>query len=126
MKIIDFKKKGNVVRFYLGNDNLKDWYGDDWNDVSYEHNAGNVYSEFIKGTKDIVFPFDDLVLEPSDTYEAESGYCKNDMVDRRIPCIIVVPGKLATNSYHEDFGYWVGSDKIKKFYFGDKMEPDEK
>ena len=85
MKIIDFKKKGNVVRFYLGeetpdwgwtrsdytrNGTTPDWlkpsdryYGDDWDDRPYEHNAGQVYEEFIKGYKDVAFDFDDLVLE---------------------------------------------------------------
>ena len=78
MKIIDFEKKGNVVRFYLGeqtenwgwtNPEYKDYtgktptwlkpsdryYGDDWDDKPYEHNAGTVYGEFIKGYKDIAF-----------------------------------------------------------------------
>ena len=30
MKIIDFEKKGNVVRFYVGSDNLENYYGDDF------------------------------------------------------------------------------------------------
>ena len=30
MKIIDFDEKGNVVRFYLGDDNCEDYWGDDW------------------------------------------------------------------------------------------------
>ena len=78
MKIIDFEKKGNIVRFYLG-EKTEDWgwtnpeykdytgetpswlkpkdtyYGDDWDDAPYEHNAGQVYEEFIKGQKDIAF-----------------------------------------------------------------------
>ena len=29
MKIIDFDKKGNIVRFYLGIDSIENWYGDD-------------------------------------------------------------------------------------------------
>ena len=44
MKIIDFECTGNVVRFYLGKDNEKDYHGDDWNDTPYECNAGTVYS----------------------------------------------------------------------------------
>jgi hypothetical protein len=64
MQIIDFKRKGNVVRFYLGDATVHYW-GDDWNDRPYEHNAGQVYEEFIKGYKDIAFDFDDLVLEPA-------------------------------------------------------------
>lgn len=41
MQIIDMEKKGNVVRFYLG-ENGKQW-GDDWNDAPYDCNAGTVY-----------------------------------------------------------------------------------
>ena len=29
MKIIKKKKKGNIVRFYLGIDSIENWYGDD-------------------------------------------------------------------------------------------------
>ena len=39
MKIIGWDRKGNVVRFALGDDNLEYWSGDDWNDSPYEHNA---------------------------------------------------------------------------------------
>ncbi len=143
MKIIDFEKKGNVVRFYLGekteewgwtrpdyihNGKTPDWlkpsdtyYGDDWNDYPYEHNAGTVYSEFIKGYKDIAFDFDDLVLEPCDG-EYNSPWCKDDMRDRRVPCIIVVPKLAVEHSWNTDFKYWVDDDCVKKYYFGDELE----
>ena len=39
MKIIGWERKGNVVKFVLGDIHLKDWGGDDWNDAPYEHNA---------------------------------------------------------------------------------------
>ena len=29
MNIIYFERKGNLVRFYLGDDDLAEWYGDD-------------------------------------------------------------------------------------------------
>lgn len=148
MQIIDFEKKGNVVRFYLGEkskdwgwtnseykqktkDGLKtpDWlkpsdtyHGDDWDDYPYEHNAGTVYNEFIKGYKDIAFDFDDLVLEPCDSYnDGNSRWCKNDMRDRKVPCIIVVPKELAKGSWNSDFDFWIGCDAIRKFYFGDDL-----
>lgn len=125
MKIIDFAKKGNVVRFYLGEDSLKEWWGDDWNDRPYEHNAGSVYSEYVSAKKDIAFPFDDLVLEPCDG-EVNSPYSKDDMIERHVPCIIVVPAKVAEEEYWmEDFKYWVGDDRIKKYYFGDRMDIGE-
>lgn len=123
MKIIDFARKGNVVRFFLGADDLKDWHGDDWNDTPYEHNAGEVYDEFVSGHIDIAFAFDKLVLEPCDgTYN--SDYCKDDMKARKVPCLIVVPAELAQDSWYGDFAHWVGADGVLKFYFGDRMEEE--
>ena len=144
MQIIDFEKKGNVVRFYLG-EKTKDWgwenkdfkdskgetpdwlepcdtyYGDDWDDAPYEHNAGRVYDEFIKGHKDIAFDFDDLVLEPCDG-EDNSSWSKEDMREREVPCIIVVPKELIKDMYFSsDFNRWVGNDKVKKYYMGDEI-----
>lgn len=122
MKIIDFERKGNVVRFYLGKDSLQDWYGDDWNDCPYEHNAGTVYDEYVAGHVDIAFPFDDLVLEPSCGYHPNSEYCKDDMKARRVPCIIVVPGRLADGGWDDNFDRWAGADGIRRFHFGDRMK----
>ena len=121
MQIIDIQKKGNVVRFILG-ENGEQW-GDDWDDVPYEHNAGDVYGQYVKVTKDIAFPFDDLVLEPCDGVNC-SRYCKQDMIKRKVPCLIVVPGELYKEDFfiHESFNHWVGADGIKKYYFGDEME----
>ena len=142
MKIIDFKKKGNVVRFYLGeetpewgwtkpdytrNGKTPDWlkpsdryYGDDWDDRPYEHNAGQVYEEFIKDYKDVAFDFDDLVLEPADgAWNCNSRWCKDDMVARKVPCIIAVPKEVHQDSWDDAFDTWSGADGIKKYYFGD-------
>ena len=126
MKIIDYARKGNVVRFILGKDDLKDWHGDDWNDYPYECNAGTVYEEFISGHRDIAFPFDALVLEPCDGVgcRSGSGYCKNDMKARKVPCIIVVPADIDDDSWDSSFAYWVGADGVQRYYFGDKMEPE--
>lgn len=123
MKIIDFEKKGNVVRFYLGEDTLTEWYGDDWDDRPYEHNAGPVYEEYVSATRDLAFDFDDLVLEPSEDWHnsGNSEWCKDDMVAKKVPCIIVVPKEL--QDYNDNFNHYVGMRGITKFYFGDTMEP---
>ena len=122
MQIIDFKRKGNVVRFYLGDATVPYW-GDDWDDRPYEHNAGQVYEEFIKGYKDIAFDFDDLVLEPCcGAWNSNSRWSKEDMVVRKTPCIIAVPKEIYKNSWEDSFDFWVGCDGIKKFYFGDVLE----
>ena len=119
MKIIDFRKKGQTVRFYLGNSDV--YYGDDWDDYPYEHNAGEVYDEFIEGYTDVTFPFDDMVLEPADG-DFNSNFCKYDMKARKVPCIIVVPQEQV--DWYDQFTHYVGMDGIKKFYFGDEMEAE--
>ena len=87
-KVIDFNKLGNVVRFYLGDKDLDNFYGDDWDDTPYEHNAGLVYDRFIKGYVDVAWDLDYVVCEPCDgTWN--SGYCKNDFKKQNIPVIVV-------------------------------------
>lgn len=120
MKIIDFERKGNLVRFYLGADELEDWYGDDWDDAPYEHNAGRVYDEYVAGHRDMKVPFDYTVMEPCDG-QVNSHWCKQDMIARVVPCIIIVPDKL--KGYNNDFNDYVGAAEVKRIYFGDKLEP---
>lgn len=128
MKIIDFERRGNLVRFYLGTDDCVDYWGDDWNDAPYECNAGTVYDQYVKGVIDMVFPFNALVLEPCDnyyyTYSAE--YSKEDMKNRTVPCLIVVPEEIRANSWKDRFKDWVGADGVIKFYFGDTPDPNAK
>ncbi|TET08092.1 MAG: hypothetical protein E3J83_04250 [Candidatus Atribacteria bacterium] len=80
-EIIDFEKKGNVIRFYLGK-NGKQW-GDDWDDIPYEHNAGKVYDEYIKGYCDIAVDFDYEILDAADGFN-NSPFSKEMMRDRKI------------------------------------------
>ena len=119
MKIIDFDKKGNVVRFFLGRDDLTEWHGDDWCDTPYEHNAGPVYDNYISGYVDIAFDYECLVLEPQDDWynQGNSRWCKKDMVERRIPCVIIVPPSEKT--FDDDFGSYVGNANVIRCYFGD-------
>lgn len=123
MKIIDFDKKGNVVRFYFGDDSLTDYWGDDWNDRPYECNAGTVYEEFVKGYVDVAFDFDSLVLEPENDWRnhGNSQWCKDDMRERKVPCIIVVPKELLEDTWEDGFNYWVAADRVRKIYFNDPI-----
>lgn len=131
MKIIDFSRKGNLVRFFLGADDCMDYTGDDWNDAPYDCNAEIVDSEYITGYRDMAFPFDALVLEPCNGF-LNTPYSKDDMKYRTVPCIVVVPEYLLNSpfSYEFDqgiFSYYAVSNNpdIKKFYFGDHMEPKQ-
>lgn len=114
-KIIDFRKKGNVVRFYLGRDDLEDWGGDDWNDSPYQYNAGEVYLEYISSYMDVVFPFNWQVLEPADSYDGLE-WCKNDMKDKAVPCIVAHPDP---GWLQGTFSGVLADQRAYKFYFGD-------
>lgn len=130
MKIIDFGKKGNVVRFYLGADDCNDYYGDDWDDTPYEHNAGPVYDEFVEDYVDVVFPFGWSVMEPQDDwhYRGNSPYCKDDMKERMCPCVIAVKPELANDAWDDSYSCWATADNhgVVKYFFGDHMEAPEK
>ena len=88
MKIIDFDHYGNVIRLYLGADDCEDYWGDDWNDAPYEHNAGRVYQEYIKGYVEFAFPLKCDVCEACDGY-FNSPFSKEDMINRKIPCLTI-------------------------------------
>lgn len=130
--IIDFERKGNLVRFFLGDD--PKYWGDDWDDRPYEHNAGQVYDEFIKSYIDIKFQFDAAVLEACDDwhYSGNSDFSKEDMKKRRCPCLIVLPPSIAVSyttsgiKYFNDYTYseFLGSDdkSVLKIYFGDTVK----
>ena len=142
MKIIDFKKKGNVIRFLLGEKEFKwgwtnfrltdartvlmpskRYYGDDWNDISYEDNAGEVYHQFVKAAMDIYIPYDYLVLEPADS-ETRSGICKDDLAAKKYPCILIIPKELTEDNYSTDYKYWAtrADKEIIKVFFEDSIE----
>lgn len=89
MFLIDFEKKGNVIRLYFGEDDQ--YWGDDWDDTPYEHNAGQVYDEFVKCYIDYAFPYTYFVTEPADDYgyRGNSPYSKQSMKDERCPCLII-------------------------------------
>lgn len=106
-QVIDVETKGNVIRFYIG-ENGKQW-GDDWNDAPYEHNAGVVYSEFVDRTFDVAIPFDLYVSEPS-TNQLNSEWCKQDMIERKVHCLLIESAE------------WGGTELLK-IYFGDAI-PD--
>lgn len=121
MQIIDVERKGNLVRFFLG-ENGEQW-GDDWDDAPYDCNAETVYSEYVKEIKDVAFPFESIVLEPCDGV-TNCQYSKQDMIKRIVPCLVVVPDELHKEDYFmsDDFNRWVGADGVLRYYFGDEME----
>lgn len=129
MKIIDFEKKGNTIRFALANRDSEYW-GDDWDDSPYEDNAGPVYDRFVDGYADFGFDFSVSVLEPSQTHDEH--YSKQDMKEKKIPCLIIASKRSLTYSglpewEWDDFSSCLNSDipNVVKIYFGDSIRKVE-
>lgn len=125
LKIIDFEKKGNMVKFYLGSSDCKTYWGDDWDDRPYEHNAGKVYDEFIAGYIVKAFDFDAIVMEPCDG-EFNSPWCKDDMKARKVPCICVLPKKYQSEyTWYSRFTEISNDANTIKFFFGDEIDEEK-
>lgn len=123
MKVIDFEKKGNLVRFYLGQDDDSDYWGDDWDDSPYECNAGSVYDRYIFGYIDVLYPFDYSVKEPCEGWHNGSSYemSKEGMKEEACPCIAAGPdGEYGEEDY---FGLLSMKDSAK-IYFNDTVTLD--
>lgn len=159
MRLIDVGFKGNAVRLYLGEKTEEygwtnadyisgnvlppydTFYGDDWDDVPYEHNAGPVYPWFVKGTKDILFPYDAVILEPCDG-KLNSGHSMESIMVTHTPRFIAIfpdaVQKLADAGYDEwqfltDFNeamtivsIWEAANNqklhIEYYYLGDEVK----
>lgn len=120
MKIIDFDVKGNVIRFYLGDDNCYDYWGDDWDDVPYEHNAGIVYDKYWKEIAEIYVDFSLQVFTPENDwhYDGSSPFSKEDFKKQNAPCVII-----AYNcDYNDCYSKCAMSKNVIKFWFNDKLE----
>lgn len=133
MKIIDFELLGNVVKFYLGKDDLQNFCGDDWDDAPYDCNAGDMYNKFVSGVREIAFPSNWVLLEPKDDYwhGKYCPWCKDDFVARKTPCVIAVRIKEGNYRYEVEghFSVYAAADdpnNVVKFYIGDKMESSDK
>lgn len=102
LKVIDWDAKGNVFRFYLGTSD--DYWGDDWDDVPYEHNAGTVYAKYIEHIVDIAFPYSLDLYEANYDY-INSPYSKEMFKLQGIPFLNVI---LQSKS-------WGGKDMKNKY-----------
>jgi hypothetical protein len=115
-KIIDWQRKGNTIRFYMGNENLRTWTGDDFNDAPYEYNAETVYDKYVDGILNCSFDFDDDVYEPADI-PGGSWYSKDDLIARKAPILVVSPHEL----HNHDFNQALADEKTLKVYMGDRI-----
>lgn len=118
-KILDFECFGNIVKLYLG-ETVNGIYGDDWNDIPYEHNAGTVYDKFYTDTVEIAFPLSTQVYEPCFGYD-NSPYCKKDFLFRKVPFLLF--GQLEESWRYHDFDELLENvPTLHKLYIGDDWE----
>lgn len=118
LRILDVELKGNLVRLYLGAATLADWWGDDWDDAPYEHNAGVVGPEYVSHVLDVAYPFDAHVVEPC-SGTLNSPWSKADMQQRRVAMFAVVPPKEA----EWGLDYWdaaTANAATTRIYMGDQ------
>lgn len=128
LKIIDcsvVEEDGEfVVKFYLGREDLEDWYGDDWNDNGC---PDEVYDKFVEDEKEINFSNKkgEYPIFPFDLYELEEHINKDMMKDKLIPLLVI-----CFNVKEEDPpSYWSGLHYYKDkmvIFMGDKWEEIEK
>ncbi len=112
MKIIDFHRKGNLVRFSMGRDDCNDYDRICWGNRPYDKYI-DVYSKCEIGYVDICFPFNYSVAEPSYS-DGSRSWSKYDMKHGIVPCIVAVPDSDIT-----DFITCLCAARAEKIYFND-------
>lgn len=89
--LVDVDSCGNNVCLYFGTDKqCKESWGDDWNDIPAEHNAGSVYSEYVDHS--VAYDVDTkyAVADPMSGYFwTNSPYSRQDYKRRKVPALVV-------------------------------------
>lgn len=119
MKIIGWKRKGNVIRFALGEDNLEYWSGDDWDDSPYEHNTCTIPLFSTEYYVDVAFNYDVSVMEAKDDYHynGNSPFCMNDFKERKVP-ILIIDASGEERYYSE----CINKENVNKVFMGDNLK----
>lgn len=119
MKIIGWNRKGNVIQFALGNDNLGYWDGDDWDAAPYEHNASTTPLCGTELYADIAFCYSVSVLEARDDYHYNNGspFRMNDFKERKVPILII--DMAGEERYYSEC---LDKENVCKIFMGDNFE----
>lgn len=127
MKVLDFERFGNVVSLFFGAIDLESWWGDDWDDVPYEHNAGTVYfDKYASLVMDVAFPSAFVVSEPCDGH-MNSSWSKSDMQAGRVPMLAIlrVPDDQPRWLYEDSFEKVSADRGAKRLFMGSVVDVDD-
>ena len=118
MFVVDYEVKGNVVRFYLGDD--PNYEGYEWNNLEYaERNEYHrVYAKYILGYTDVVFPFHYTVLTPVGLWS------RNDFKEAYVPAIIAADLRGLPDYITKSYDKMIGLPFVERYYFSEEMIPD--
>lgn len=142
--LMDFYKEEDVFdNFELtfgSKKDIKDYWGDDWNDAPYEHNAGRVYERYVQ-MKVHYKPFNCIAVQPCDIHDPNSKWCKEDFKKERTPCLLLVPHSLleefdlsekhtTKNDFIREYDDWykftydkfLGREGITEIYFNETFD----
>lgn len=127
LRLVDFFKPegfNDRIILYFGSGELEDYGGDRWNITPYEDIAGQVTNQV---EMKIHYIFSNYAA-----FQPVNNWSKNDLKNRKTPCLIIVPKDVFT----DDFGFdidttpaherpWplydlcLGHESIVKIYYGD-------
>lgn len=121
LKIIDFEISGRQMKLYLADPDCMDYWGDDWNDTPYEHNAGTVYCEFVRDTVVVNFPQDTDLRKACDGF-TNSPWSKEDFKKGKSPFAYIVPPYEADLSWNPHSRRFIGKNpNIRSFSYEEKI-----
>jgi hypothetical protein len=130
LKLVDFFKPegfNDRIILYFGSNNPKDYTGDKWDITPYEDIAGQVEQ---KVECKIQLYFNNYAV-----FQPVNNWSKNDLKNRKTPCLIIVPKQVFINDFNFDidttpaeerpwplYDLCLGHESIVKIYYGDTSE----
>lgn len=135
MKIIGYQTKGNVIRFYLGVNDVKPRYPEEKHEYTLNFSTDNSmvcykpsiysiapgllpYADYVTGWKDVYVPWGRTV------FTNPGGTSIEDLLAHNSPLIVIADVSNYSDSVC-GFNKFKGGKDIQKFYLDDEMDPDE-
>lgn len=117
-KILDFEFYGNIVKLYLGNTNVSEWTGEDWDNLADE-SFSPVNQEYVSRTILLVINPDKFNVLYFDDMLGNQEFTKNMMTRNKYPFMSISKKDIP---YSE--GFW--HDESKRYCLGDIIEVKDK